>query len=369
MPVQLASCLQGFGGYFVLRYLIQDERDIAKVAKTLAPLALALGLCMTTERLLGANIFGYLGSGPVIPTVRNGLVRAQACFSHPILAGCFGATLMPLFYWLGKSGTAKSLAATGILGSVLMVFFCASSTPLLVLVGGIGALFLWPIRRSMRSVRWGILLTLVGLHIVMKAPVWFLISRVNLTGSSDAWTRAMLIDNFIRHFSDWWLIGADPSSWGWGMWDLCNQFVGVGENAGLLAFVCFIAVISRSFGRLGRMRLQVEGDQKQEWLYWGLCAVMFAHILAYFGVSYFDQTNLWWYTFLAMVSAATVSLQATPAKAGIAAGCPATEVHEAGASGFWPGALGVDLHVHPWPAVTQKHRFAWFDVTSSRHEV
>jgi len=310
VPIQLASLLQGFGAYFFLRYSIQDQEDIARVAKTLAPVALVLGLCMANERFLGINIFGYTHSGPIFPTVRNGLVRAQACFAHPILAGCFGATLMPLFYWLGKSRRAKGLAATGMLGSAFMVFFCASSTPVLALLGGIGILFLWPIRASMRMVRWGIVLMLVGLQIVMKAPVWFLVSRVDVTGSSDAWTRAMLIDTFIRHFQDWWLIGADPSGWGWGMWDLSNQFVGVGETGGLLAFVCFIAIISRSFGRLGTMRRLVAGDKKQEWLYWGLGAVMFAHILAYFGVAYFDQTVIWWYAFLAMVSAASIEVAA-----------------------------------------------------------
>jgi len=309
----MAFWLQAFGGYLFLRYSIQDDEDIARSAKTLALLTVVLGLCMANERFHSVNIFGYTGSGPTIPIVRNGLTRAQACFAHPILAGCFGATLVPLFYWLGKGGGAKRLAATGMLGSALMVYFSASSTPAMAWAGGIGALLLWPIRRAMRVVRWGIVLTLVGLHLVMKSPVWFLISRVNLTGSSDAWDRAALIDTFIRHFKDWWLIGADPAGWGWGMWDLSNQFVGVGETGGLLAFICFIALIFRSFGRLGKMRRQVAGDKNQEWLYWSLGAVMFAHILAYFGVSYFDQTSIWWFAFLAMVSAATAGLRTASA--------------------------------------------------------
>ena len=159
------------------------------------------------------------------------------------------------------------------------------------------------------------MLTLVGLHLVMKSPVWFLISRVNLTGSSDAWSRAMLIDTFFRHFKDWWLVGAETSGWGYDMWDLSNQFVAVGETGGLLAFICFIALISRSFGRLGKMRRQVAGDKNQEWLYWSLGAVMFAHIVAYFGVSYFDQTSIWWFAFLAMVSAATAGLRTVSVRA------------------------------------------------------
>ncbi|HUY12649.1 MAG TPA: hypothetical protein VMX16_03325 [Terriglobia bacterium] len=312
VPLQMAFWLQAFGGYFLLRYLIQDVDDIARAAKTFALLTMILGACMANERIHEMNIFGYLGGIPIAPLVRDGLIRSRACFGHPILAGCFGATLVPLFYWLWKSGKSKGLVVAGMLGSSMMVFFSASSTPALACAGGIGALFLWPIRGSMRLVRWGIVLTLVGLQLVMKAPVWFIIGHVNVTGASDASGRAHLIDTFIRHFKDWWLVGTNQTgNWGWSMWDLCNGFVQEGETGGLVALIAFIAVISRSFGRLGKMRRQVEGDKKQEWLYWSLCAVMFAHVLAYFGVSYFDQTEMWWFAFLAMVSAATATYAGT----------------------------------------------------------
>lgn len=316
LPLQMATWLQAFGGYFVLRYLIQDVEDITRAAKTLALLALVFSVCMAVERIHGINVFAIIGDVPVEPLVRAGVIRARASFGHPILAGCFGATLVPLFFWLWKSGRARGLAAAGMLGSTLMVFFSASSTPAFAILAGIGTLLLWPIRGSMRLVRWGTVLALVGLQVVMKAPVWFLIARVNATGSSDSYGRTMLIDNFLRHFTDWWLIGTDQNgSWGEGMWDTSNYFVQTGETGGLVALVALIAVISRSFSRLGKMRKQVEGDKQQEWLYWSLGAVMVAHISAYFGVSYFDQTIIWWFAFLAMISAATAGLQTAPASA------------------------------------------------------
>jgi len=313
---QAAFWLQAFGGYFLLRYVIQDEEDIARAAKTLAVLAVILGACMLNERIHSVNVFGYLsGASFLTPAVREGRVRAQATFAHAILAGCFGATLVPLFFWLWKSGRAKFAAFLGVIGSTLMVFTAASSTPVLACVAGVGALFLWPIRRSMRMLRWGIVLTLVGLAVVMKVPVWYVISHVNIVGGSTGWDRAALVDTFFKHFWDWWLIGTNQTgNWGWYMWDTANQYVDVGERGGLLAFICFIAIISRSFSRLGKMRREVEGDQKQEWFFWSLGAIMVAHVFAYFGASYFDQTLIWWWAFLAMVSAATAALQTAPAK-------------------------------------------------------
>jgi hypothetical protein len=96
------------------------------------------------------------------------------------------------------------------------------------------------------------------------------------------------------------------------MWDLSNQFVAEGEVGGLVTFVAFLAIISRSFGNLGRTRKQV--GRRQQWLLWSLGAVMLADNFAFFGVSYWDQTQLWWFAFLAMISAATVALQAAPPK-------------------------------------------------------
>src|SRR5271157_4474639 len=188
-----------------------------------------------------------------------------------------------------------------------------SSTAVLAYVAGVGALFLWPTRRSMRPLRWGIVLTLGALAVVMKGPVWFVIAHAKVIGSSHGYHRAMLVDNFFKHFRDWWLIGTNQTNhWGFGMWDLSNQYVAEGERGGLVAFICFIAMISLSFGRLGKMRKLVEGDRKQEWFFWSLCAIMVAHVFAFFGVSYWDQMAIWWWAFLAMVSAATASLQTAP---------------------------------------------------------
>ena len=143
-----------------------------------------------------------------------------------------------------------------------------------------------------------------------------MIAHAKVIRASEGIHRAMLVDNFIMHFRDWWLIGTNQTgNWGWDMWDLSNQYVAEGEKGGLVTFICFVAIISLSFRRLGKMRKQVEGDRKQEWFFWSLCAIMAAHVFAFFGVSYWDQMAIGWWAFLAMVSAATAGLQTAPARA------------------------------------------------------
>jgi hypothetical protein len=157
---------------------------------------------------------------------------------------------------------------------------------------------------------------------VMKAPVWHLIARIDITGGSSSWHRFMLVDQCIRHFSDWWLVGVkDTSAWGWDMWDTANQYVGTCDNSGLLPFLLFLAILVYGFKYLGRARRAAAKDKKTALFIWALGAALFANVIAFFGISYFDQTIVAWYGLLAIISAAVaqphkkeaVQLQRQPA--------------------------------------------------------
>ena len=291
--------------YFFLRCLFRTENDVLTATKALAVVVTVLAASMLYENRTYINPFGmYLGGVPTVPLVRDGIARAQATFGHSILAGCFGATLIPLFFWLWKK-KARVFASTGIAGSTLMVMTAHSSTPVLAYVAGLLGLLLWPVRRSMKAVRWAIMITIAALAVVMNAPVWFLIAHINVIGGSGGYDRALLIDNCLRHIKYWWFIGTNQNgNWGYDMWDMSNQFVAEAESGGILTLICFIAIISNCFGRLGSMRKTV--TTKQQWLFWCLGSIMLANIFAYFGVAYWDQTQIWWFVLLAMICAVTV---------------------------------------------------------------
>jgi hypothetical protein len=157
----------------------------------------------------------------------------------------------------------------------------------------------------MKVVRWLIVITLVLLAIFMNAPVWFVIAHINVVGGSGGYDRAFLIDMCMRHIRDWWLIGTNQNgNWGYDMWDMSDQFVAEAETGGILTLACFIAIIAKSFSRLGTMRKRVK--PKQQWLFWCLGSIMLSNIFAYFGVAYWDQTQVWWFALLAMIVAVTV---------------------------------------------------------------
>jgi hypothetical protein len=332
---QLGSLYTVFGVYFLLRFLIRNEEDVWRAIQTLAWVAAIVAVVMTYELATGHNPYAIFGGAQAASyaslAVRDDRFRAQGPFGHSILAGTFGAILMPLFVALWWKGRRKYrvMAMVGVVSATVITLACNSSTPVLGYAAGVVALCLWPVRRWMRAIRWGIGFTLVSLHLVMKAPVWHLISRIDITGGSSSWHRFMLVDQCIRHFGDWWLMGVkDTSSWGFEMWDTANQYVSTCENSGLLPFLMLIAILVYGFKYVGRARRAARKDRKTALFMWALGSALFANMVAFLGISYFDQTIVAWYALLAMISAAAVirskkglsqvQLATAPSEAGLA---------------------------------------------------
>jgi hypothetical protein len=302
----LGDLLDKLGGYLVLRFFIQDTEDIKRVLKVFAAICVLMGVCMINEQITQRNIFGLLGGTGLVPQIRDGKVRSQGAFGVYIDAGVFAGTLIPLFIWLWAGAKSRLAAGLGILGATAMTVTSNASTSQLAYVSGLVALCFWPLRNRMRQFRWGLVIVLTALHFVMKAPVWALIARIDLTGSSSGYHRYQLVDNCIRHFTDWWLLGTKVyDSWGWDMWDLSNQFVACAFTGGLVVMALFIAILSRSFGAIGKARKLVEGNRAEEWYLWYLGAALFATVVAFFGCSYMAQMQMEFFALLSMISVAT----------------------------------------------------------------
>jgi hypothetical protein len=302
-----------FGVYFLFRYLYAaDTGSVDLTFKVLALISCIVAASMVFEQISGQNPFSFVGGVPLMAAIRDGKLRAQGCFIHPILAGSFGATTFPLFAGMLWRDVSKGFAWAGMIASLIITLCSASSTPVMALGLGIAALFAWPIRNQMRALRWGVVLSLIGLHLVMKAPVWALIARIDLTGSSSGFHRYQLVDQTITHFTDWWLWGTKTTGdWGWDLWDTSNTFVETAIQGGLATLVLFIAVIVLCFRQLGRFRLADSSDRNAQKLSWILGAALFANLVAFFGITYFDQTVVAWYVLLAMISTVTAQALAT----------------------------------------------------------
>jgi hypothetical protein len=307
---KLGASYNVIGFYFFFRMLLWDLDDAVQTIKMAAVLIVPLAGFMLLEKSTGRNIFAVFGGVPEITAVRDGVLRCTGPFAHPILAGTFGATILPLFICLwGGDRRDKFLAFIGSASSLIIAVTSGSSGPVLAAGAAILALSMWPLRRKMHLIRRGAIIMLICLHFVMKAPVWFVLARVDVFSGSTGYHRALLIDSAIKNLKDWWLIGTKSTA-AWEnedqhLFDVTNQYIVVGSEGGLLSLLLFIWIIVRSFRYVGRSEKAAEEWERppsEQFLIWGLGASLFAHAVSYMSVSYFDQNIVNWYLLLAMIS-------------------------------------------------------------------
>jgi len=302
---RLGFAYNSVGMYFLFRCWIRDWRDVDNVISSFIWISIPLALFFVFEWLTRRNIFSIFGGVPQFTAIRDGRLRCQGAFSHAILAGCFWASIIPIIAasWF-RSKEYHIRAIVGVLCSLIIIFCCASSTPLMgVVFAGIGGLvFLF--RYHMKRIVWCILLMLICLHMVMKAPVWHLISRINVVGGSTGWHRYNLINQAIIHFSDWWFWGCSGltiANWGVFGGDVTNQYIYEGVMGGVLTLGLFITVIIVAFRDIGCLWRSHIDNLYRLVLSWALGVSLFVHCVNFSGVSYFGQIFVVLYLLLAII--------------------------------------------------------------------
>jgi hypothetical protein len=285
---KLGTTADVLGMFAVMRCMIRDRSDVLRVATALAVLALLSCPIFLFEWTTGRNMFAVFGGVPEMTAVRDGRLRCQGPFAHPILAGCFYAASVPLIAGLFSETRGRLIAVGGIVGAVSIVLSSASATPLGSLVAAAGAMMLFRLRFQMQVIRWTIFIVLLLLHLVMAAPVWHLIARVGVVGGATGWHRFLLIDGAINHLTEWWLIGTTSTAhWGRGLGDITNQFILEGVRGGLISLFLFTLCFWTAFSFVGRAAKA--GTLSQHWPAWTVGASLATHMVSFMGVSYFGQ--------------------------------------------------------------------------------
>jgi hypothetical protein len=298
MIFKSGQLLIALGLYWVFRQTVRSWNDLRFAHVVLAVCALAMVPFVALEWTTGQNPFALLGR--VTTTVREGTVRCAATFPHAIIMGLFWATLVPLFVGFAREQARHRWLLWGaVAASTFMVVAAGSSTPRLTLAAVAGLLLAYPLRHYTAMGAWGSLAMLVGLHVVMKAPVWHLLARVGVVSGSTGWHRFHLLDQAIRHFPEWMLLGTRSTShWGWGLGDVTNQLILEAVRGGLITLVLFCAIVfvlARAFARLAVHPV----EKGESFLAWCGFVTLIGHILSFFGVSYFGQISMPWYLLLA----------------------------------------------------------------------
>lgn len=303
---RLGLAYNALGLYFLLRIFIQDSRDLLVLCAIILIALIPIAIEMAFEAKTGRNLFSCFGGVSELSEVRNGKIRAQGPFAHSILAGTVGAVCLPvaMLFW----NRTRRLALAGLLACGSIVLYSRSSGPIMTCFFALLGLATWKVRAQLPLLRWGVLAGVLALMLFMQAPVYYLLARIDLTGSSTGYHRAILIEAAVTRLSEWWLFGTDRTRhWtpnaGFGEdTDVTNHYIRVGIWGGLPLLILFIGVLTAGFGSVGHaLRLRARSPSQEQYLVWTLGAVLFAHAATMMSVSYFDQSVFFLYLLLAAI--------------------------------------------------------------------
>ncbi len=298
------------GTYILLRCLCHTEEDIRRFVQILALVLLPVAVEMVMEQVLHRNLFSIFGGVPESPIVRNGRLRSQGPFGHPILAGTVGGASFPLMFGIWRSHPRS--AKLGLAACAAIVICSASSGPIMSVAFGAFALTLWFRHQFVPVLRTIAVLGYFLAEVVMNDPAYYLLARIDLTGSSAGYHRAALIQSAITNLSDWWFAGTDYTrhwmpygvSWSEDHADITNHYIGQGVKGGLPLMMLFIVMIGFGFRYV---RVIVDRTSSpcvagSGFLVWAVGASLFAHAASLISVAYFDQCVFFLYANLAIAT-------------------------------------------------------------------
>jgi hypothetical protein len=266
---------------------------------------------MVYEKLFAFNVFSNLGGVNETPFIRQGKVRAQGPFSHAILAGTVGAVCLPITVLLWQ--LKRKTSFIGSMACLIIIYTSTSSGPIMSALAGILALMMWSFRQKIKLILWLLIIGYVALDIYMYDPAYFIIARINVTGSSESWHRARLIQSSIEHISEWWIGGTDYTR----HWmnrglaahpnhaDITNYYIQMGVWGGLPLLILFTAQVAKGFSYVVKTLRRWTGSAipfKLQFVVWGLGASLFAAAATSISISFFDQSYIFLYIPLAAIS-------------------------------------------------------------------
>ena len=311
---RLGIISDAFGIFLLSRIFVQEPEDLRRLFGIMCALLAPIALAMIVEKLTGRNYFDLFFG------MRGGLNSATAAFARavlfttPFLPEPLAQRALPMALYLWREN--RRLALVGLGAASGIVYASGSSGPVMTALTVLLAVALWTQRQYLRAIRWFAVILILALAVVMKAPVYYLIARIDITGGSTGWHRAALMESAMNHWDEWWVAGTDRTR----HWmpagipgnpnhtDLTNQYIVMGVMGGLLLLLLYIWLLFEAFSVVGReVRLSLSrGSADDAFLIWTLGAILFGHVTTFLSISYFGQAFVVLYLLLALIG----SLQA-----------------------------------------------------------
>jgi hypothetical protein len=307
-----------FLGYFAFRGLLRGTDDLREFLLRFPMLLMPYVGSLAVERITGSNPLGLLGGPPFMWLDVEERARCFGSFVHPSLLGTFGASFLLLYVPFLFESTTRMRAAFAMVLCLAIVGLANSGSPVTFLGLGLVIWALWPLRRNMGMIKLGTGIAFLATAFMMNSPIWYLPTRISGIVGGSGWHRSYLLERGFADIDKWWLAGMPLDlTVTWFPYvlldaaDMTNLFLQFGVDGGVLAMLLLVLALFMAFRRLGRALAAARSlpdGQPSERLLWALAAMLIAHIVNFFAITYFDQFNMIWMMQMAAISAVTAEL-------------------------------------------------------------
>jgi len=177
------------GAYLLFRCWVRDSEELIRVVRFLAVIIVPLAIAMIVEKMTGRNYFSLLGGVAEGGEVRDGTLRCQVRLRIPSWRAHTRQRCFPCLSACGFfGGPIRRFGIIGGVSAVIATVASGSSGAVLAVMSVAAGFSLWSIRNHMRYFRWALVLALVALALVMKAPIWFLLARISEVSGAQVGT-------------------------------------------------------------------------------------------------------------------------------------------------------------------------------------
>lgn len=289
------------GLYWIFRQCIRSFDDITDIINFFAISTIISAPLTAAEKINQYSFYSIFG--PIEASFHRGRFQCAGPFPHFIIMGVFWSSLLPLFYAKTKAQSHPIFYWTAIITALICVYFSAASTPIMTIASMVLFWKIYIYRANGKFFLWFTCFILLALHLIMKAPVWHLMSRVDIFGGSTGWHRYNLFNQFINHASEWFFLGTKSTAhWDSSgqLVDITNQYVLEAVRGGAITLFLFIILLYNAVKITGKYSL-LEDDIGKKFISWGVCVSLLGHIITFWGVSYFGQILMLFTLTLAIV--------------------------------------------------------------------
>ncbi len=249
--------MEPFCLYFAGRALVRNLDDVRGLLLGVSIIAIPVAIAFTVEQYTRYNFFAIFGGIPEMTAMRDGKLRSQGSFVHPITAGVFWASFAPLFMAqiMSKKNDLSYLMIgwIGFITAVICALMTNSSTSIAGLLIGIAGWCFFKFRRHLRTFFWITLAVMLILHVASTNGLHHVIfTKISFVSGSTGYHRYRLFDGFFDNFTKWFVMGTNNRMFNRSFIDVTNQYITTGLNGGLIALILQISVIVMAFKAIGR---------------------------------------------------------------------------------------------------------------------